>query len=75
MTVGAELKRKSVQNLTATEWQQVKDTGDFPKWISLNSVNYDNVQKWYGYQRYYLACNSYKTNGSKRKFISITASE
>ena len=23
----------------------------FGKWISLNSVNHDKIQKWYGYQR------------------------
>ena len=50
----------------------VKVNGVFPKWISLNSVNHDKIQKWYGYQRYYLTSNSYITNGSKRKCKSIT---
>ena len=44
----------------------------FPKWISLislNSVNHDKIQKWYGYQRYYPFLNRYITSASNKKCI------
>ena len=31
----------------------------FPKWFSLNSMNCDNVQKWYGYQGCSMSSNRY----------------
>ena len=33
----------------------------------MNSVNQDKIQKWYGYQRYYLPSNRYITIGSNKK--------
>ena len=31
----------------------------FPKWLSLNSVNHDQIQEQYGYQRYFISHNRY----------------
>ena len=45
----------------------------FPKWISLNSVNHDKIQKWYGYQTYYPSGNRYITSANKKKFLITTS--
>ena len=49
----------------------------FPKWLSLNSVNsvnHDQIQKQYGYQRYYPSSNRYIASASNTKCIIITTS-
>ena len=53
----------------------------FPKRISVNSVNHDKIQKWYGYQSYYqltdtllVPVNRYITSTSNEKYILITTS-
>ena len=47
-----------------------KDKRVFLKWISLN---HDKIQKWYGFQKYYLSGNKYITNGSNIKCIFTTS--
>ena len=51
-----------------------KSSRVFPKWISMNSVNHDKIQKWYCCLRYYPAINRYITICSNRRCISITTS-
>ena len=51
--------------------------GLFPKWLSLNSLNSmnrDKVQKWYGYYWHYPSGYSYILNDSNRKYIFFTTS-
>ena len=43
----------------------------FHKYINMND---NKIQKWYGYQKYYLSFHRYITSGSIRKCISTTAS-
>ena len=46
--------------------------GVFSKWISLDSVNLDKIQKWFGYKGYYPSDNRYILGASNRKCIFLT---
>ena len=41
---------------------------------SANSVNYDKIQKWYGYQKYFSSGNKYIASASNTKCIFIDTS-